>query len=668
MMNTTLLLLAAVAAASEPVLHSRLTTPPRDFRPEALTADVRTLEDGKVYYLTNNLTFEGTAPGEPGLAVASNATVYICVPMEMTLTCRGADGLPATPGGGGNAPANTNTVRQSGGGYAFDYPTFNAPAGGAGGAGGTGGGAGILVPTGSVLVIYGNGKLLAQGGKGGDAAVGGQAAPGGHFLMSWRTQQGVAFAALTNQSYWTSVTGLAAPAGVGTGREGKSFGWLNGQPSSGGGGGGGAGGGGAAIGASGGDGAPGTDGGAHNELWDDHYGDGKDYSLPVVSAAKASETRAAPKAGKFYSMLSQITLTPGAGGAAMNEWDTVAPRTVATNFWYSNTRQVQCLYFGEGQPGGAGGAGGIGGKCEGGAGGAGGTGGDSGSLTCKLDDYMQTVTNDYLKPLPVRGDKGVPGDPGYGAPIPLVPHEIPYNTLTFDGTQTNEYVFNMAPPPRKVTIPASGAAWPYLCAWEVVTPAVTASGLRNDSEDFLASQVAYWPGSEGTVGRAAYGDILLTPTKLPQVDCNGTMCGIRIRTGSEFYKKYLEPIGSAGSFAGVEAFLNAGGPNRFLHWQDYVLGIDTNELVGTAIGASATNRAVLTVRPIVLKPSVRALDPVTDAGIDSFFRLYRADSLSAPVTWRDAGEICPGEEYAVDPAGRPAGFFKGETSFKAEKK
>jgi|GEM_PF-3376959 len=86
----------------------------------------RPLSSG-VYYVNESVTFTGSA-GNPGLAIASGATVYIYVQADKTLTATG-----------GNA------------------------------SGKTGGGAGILVPSGSTLYLLGEGSVVA---KGGDAANG----------------------------------------------------------------------------------------------------------------------------------------------------------------------------------------------------------------------------------------------------------------------------------------------------------------------------------------------------------------------------------------------------------------------------------------------------------------------------------------------------------------
>ena len=82
------------------------------------------------YYMTENLTFSNNTAGGSGLTI--QGTVYIYIPSGVTLTATGADGE-----------------------------------------GTTGGGAGILVPSGTTLNIFGEGTIVATGGKAANGGNGG---------------------------------------------------------------------------------------------------------------------------------------------------------------------------------------------------------------------------------------------------------------------------------------------------------------------------------------------------------------------------------------------------------------------------------------------------------------------------------------------------------------
>lgn len=82
------------------------------------------------YYMTENLTFSNNTAGGSGLTI--QGTVYIYIPSGVTLTATGADGE-----------------------------------------GTTGGGAGILVPSGTTLNIFGEGTIVATGGNAANGGNGG---------------------------------------------------------------------------------------------------------------------------------------------------------------------------------------------------------------------------------------------------------------------------------------------------------------------------------------------------------------------------------------------------------------------------------------------------------------------------------------------------------------
>lgn len=113
------------------------------------------------YYMTENLTFSNNTAGGSGLTI--QGTVYIYIPSGVTLTATGADGEGTTGGGagilvpsgttlnifgegtivatGGNAPNGGNGG--NGTAASFVSPNYYAGLGGAGGNGGGGAGAGI---------------------------------------------------------------------------------------------------------------------------------------------------------------------------------------------------------------------------------------------------------------------------------------------------------------------------------------------------------------------------------------------------------------------------------------------------------------------------------------------------------------------------------------------
>lgn len=100
--------------------------------------DLATLSNGAelasgVYYLSESKTFGATNTMNNGLKIKSGATVYIYVPEGVTLTAIGG---------------GTNTARRQGG-YA-----------------------GILLPSSSTLIILGEGKVVATGGRAGNGADG----------------------------------------------------------------------------------------------------------------------------------------------------------------------------------------------------------------------------------------------------------------------------------------------------------------------------------------------------------------------------------------------------------------------------------------------------------------------------------------------------------------
>ena len=185
---------AAALSADEPTLHSSLAD--GDWQLTPLGADTRTLEDRHVYYVRTNTTFAGRAAtdrstaGESALTVASNACVYIYIPAGKTLTCRGGAGCDAAPGEGRKAPA-VRFRQLTDYGVSCNYADFAPSAAGSGGQGASGGGAGICVPSGSTLAIFGAGKLIAHGGAGGRAATGEAGSDEGLFVAAaWCAEGG----------------------------------------------------------------------------------------------------------------------------------------------------------------------------------------------------------------------------------------------------------------------------------------------------------------------------------------------------------------------------------------------------------------------------------------------------------------------------------------------
>ena len=94
-------------------------------------SDGALLEDRTIYRFATDATFKG-ATGRPGLVVATGATAVIYLDKPVRVSCTGADGAGATPG----------------------YP-------------------GIEVPSGSTLIVTGEGTLVANGGAGGAGSAGG---------------------------------------------------------------------------------------------------------------------------------------------------------------------------------------------------------------------------------------------------------------------------------------------------------------------------------------------------------------------------------------------------------------------------------------------------------------------------------------------------------------
>ena len=263
-------------------LHSVLTGTERDYKIVYLDGQTfggapRVLEDRCVYVVTNNVDFtgksgkdrtDGSIAGESGLSVAPNATNYIYIAADATLTCTGGDGRDAGAGGVAPAPGYDKVPAKDEGvernTYPFDATRLSA---GAAGTGAGGGGAGILVPSTSSLAVFGPGKLVATGGKGGNAAVGGQGSRGLYSAATWYlSYEGTDVASSPYKSFDSNI-GEAKADWTGKSTSGTVGCDCNAQPGAGGGGGGGAGGGGAAIGSSGASGSAGTAGGVNTELW-----------------------------------------------------------------------------------------------------------------------------------------------------------------------------------------------------------------------------------------------------------------------------------------------------------------------------------------------------------------------------------------------------------------
>lgn len=296
------------------------------------------------YYVSANRTITGS--GNNGLKVSGTAIIYI--PAGVTLTVTGGAGTNASTGG---AAANSTN--------SGDYGTVGAVGSGSSGAGG--GYAGILVPSGSTLIITGQGTLNVTGGKGGNAGAGGK---GGNGIT---------------QTY------------------GSDDKYRLGAGGSGGGGGGGAGGGGAAIGTNGAAGGNGGNGGSGSNgrrerpykkvLGKKVYGYGAgsgDGDKAGAKGGNASNGGTSAASGAVYK-LGSVTVNAN-GGASGNASTTGGGSGSGDHTNYNGPR----VSASGGAGGGAGGSGGAGRAIgSGGSGGGGGAGGDGGGYRYDSGDSTQ---------------------------------------------------------------------------------------------------------------------------------------------------------------------------------------------------------------------------------------------------------------------------------------
>lgn len=656
---------AAALSAAEPTLHSSLAD--GDWQLTPLGADTRTLEDRHVYYVRTNTTFTGraaadrSAAGESALTVASNACVYIYIPAGTTLTCRGGAGCDAAQGEGRKAPA-VSFRQLTDYGVSCNYADFAPSAAGMGGRGASGGGAGIFVPSGSTLAIFGVGELIVHGGAGGAAAAGQTGTDrGGYVAAAWCAKEGADIQGAEKRTHVNNI-GIETPGWAGASGDGWSCLDMNGLPTSGGGGGGGAGGGGAAIGTSGAFGTDGKSGGAlaADTSWTNCFSsDVNACFIGVVSGELAGkDPLLAAAAGIVYLDVGSVSLEGGAGGAVGMANANLSTNHVTFTAWDDEfgeeTAHQQEIQLVDGANGGSGGAGGKGADVgAGGGGGTGGGGGGSGSMTCAYTTFWDPVTR-RTDLTPSVGDAGASASDGSGTAETLPVESYPYNLVRF-GSAVCSNVFS-----RGTAFAVPGLDSDFAGGWAIETAAKSAEGLPVDSTAFLTNGPSlYEPEGEVRVGTNTYGDVSLTSRCLRVTAAQGK-AEIGIRRDSAFFKNRLQPLGG---LSAMEDWLD-GAWNGDRRWLAYVLGMDVDRRLCLDI-SEQDDRTGFLIKPMAAStngvPDLVELTPPTDSGFDGVFRFHGTNDLSAAVEdwpWRERIGLDGAAGLSVERGGQTSGFWR----------
>ena len=539
----------------------------------------RVLSDGHVYVVTNDVSFTGkdgsdrSITGESGLTVADKeATVYIYIADGAKLTCTGGNGRNAETGGTAPAPgyvarrATDEGVERNT--YPFDGGRLSA---GGGGACAGGGGAGILVPESSKLAVFGPGQLVATGGKGGNAAVGGQGSRGLYAAATWYiSYAGISVASSPYKGFDSNISDATA-GWSGTTTSGTVGCDCTAQPGAGGGGGGGAGGGGAAIGSEGASGSAGTAGGVNTKLWNTVVEEPGEKQLTPQRASSAPSLggMAAAAGTVFFSNGFVRTLTAGSGGVVSGSKPQSRNNATYTCQTYNTMGGVTDynLYFTEGQPGGSGGTGGNG--CEigcGGNGGAGGEGGYSGSLADSLWGGKKGPAGESQP-----GGDGAIGSSG--APIgaqDLSKEKQPYGKISFAGSDTNTYCFGRA---NQIDVPSPKDRTIYL-GWRVETPLSKALPGVPENARLLANDVAFYRERDKVeLACGVAGDATLTAWTLTVKD-GGEPMPFDIKTDDPAYGTYLS---TKTTLAEMNDALATPVKNGLPLWKSLVLGFNPED-------------------------------------------------------------------------------------------
>lgn len=648
-----LVVVASTARSEDAFLKSKLWSD--NFKVQGLTASDTELKDHTVYCVTNDLTFSATTAGESALKVAEGAKVYLYIAEGKTLTCTGANGADATSGANGSSPSYTvnNHVVDDCGISINEYEFSVIPAGGAGGAGATGGGAGILLPTGAHLAVFGPGTLKATGGAGGAAVSGGAGADTLFAATAFWGSKGADASVLTNRFVSNIPSASQTYTGSKTDRGPHEF--ASGQPASGGGGGGGAGGGGAAIGSCGTGGTKGSTGGESLVTWNNN----SDQGVPRISGAATSCGSEAENVGRLYlSPETNVTLTGGAGGAAGTNVGLIVHETYEMEYVYTSVStdlETMKIFLGMGQPGGAGGAGGNGaGYGRGGTGGAGGVGGDSGAIVRNFDDYHTEIATDYLKPEPAVGALGVTGTLGESSTQDeLAADRKPYSSVIFDEFNSAEYYFAQKTP---VQLPADQEQM-ILRGWNVAKSAAKAFDSGEGNMAFLpGDKECYTCGSSVTPALSAYGDVTLAKERL-SVTIDGETSPINVWRSSDFYKKYLwDETNGEKPAEEIMTFLREAGENGLPRWQSYVLGLELNQTFKQTIAAKDK---VVQVGPIST--------PIANPGMDVKMKYFGSESLSVPKKDWTVVDEKSGEDPILEINPQRQGFYILSVEFSVAK-
>ena len=616
------------AAEPEPKLHSDLFAG-TEFTPTVLDENVTTLEDGRLYYLTESVTFDrsGETSDNPscGLAVGSGAKVYVYIPKDMTLTCKGGNGSNAKSGEDAQRAGYTVKSRQDDSSEIYyPYAEFTAPSAGSAGTAAVGGAPGIYLPADSSLVVFGEGKLVAAGGAGGAGGNGGNGVESSYFFSSWYSQgKDLTYGGNAGSTGWLGNVDNNVGHDPKSGWSGTSVNWpsvvvssaWNGQPASGAGGGGGGGGGGAAIGTYGTAGRVGRPGSKHDTVWDT---DGVyQKGLSVVSGQEGGTDcgSAAAEAGALcLADAIDRSLTAGKGGVAgvvgsgsHNKTSFRPKKPTSTGLVDSD----YTLYLVHGQPGGGGGKGGDGAAFGfGGQGGGGGGGGSTGSFT---DSYNAKATDFCGTPVVgENADKG--GDGNSRTAGTLENAQYPYSTVAFGNASESRYYFTRS---TSVTVPSGSA--PVFVGWQVTNSATRIEALASGdgNKTFLSGDATLYRAQTTAVpGKYTYGDVALGEQILKVKTADGDK-PITV-ADSTFFDAYLR----GRSVSEMSTFMNGNGANGLKVWQDYVLGLDhkdKNATIRIAAEPRPDGQSGVRIRPI------KQLTPRTDAGFSVSYLLKSPD-------------------------------------------
>ncbi len=465
-------------------------------------------ENADLEYKGENSTSSSKAGGN-GLKIADGVTAYIYIPGTSSITATGGRGYDA-----GNASQSTAPEMKEGKSvlygitrYVPDKGVITQGVSGTPGTGATGGGAAIYVPSSSKLIAFGEGKLNATGGAGGNAGLG---ANGSTTLYWYGTYYAAASSSPGDISYYNNIGTRFKPTGTNTYKKNsqattRTYYNQFFAGGAGGSGGGGASGGGAGIGTNGANGSEGLQGG--NPTYKSQFANLGRGNRGAVNNSSSSS-------GTIY-IQCEYSAHGGIGGTA----NTIVKNSSSGSDWSGtyhynskNTGTIK-LTWTNGQAGGNGGAGASGaGVGTGGQGGAGGNGGDSGDSGDDLD----------AKRVAVQGEVGANGTSGTTqtevTPSSLGETQYPYNTVTFTDAKDNRTQQYYLTKGNTITVPeydsSKLASNELFTEWKVTTAATGLPSVFKETKSSLATNGKTYKAGEEISATGIYGNVVLTAQKV----------------------------------------------------------------------------------------------------------------------------------------------------------